>query len=86
MPPYIQMPPTHPYAQTPPHMSQCSPVHIYVLGGICTFIVVHYVSSLYFHVYTTTPTVTVVSSGMSSLSSVTMAPSFDGASYNSGSA
>ena len=42
----------------------------------CTFLVVYHVSSLYFLLLLlTTPPVTVVSSGMSSLSLVTMAPS-----------
>ena len=44
----------------------------------CTFLVVHYVSVSTSTAMTTTPPVTVVSSGMSSLSLVTMAPSLMG--------
>ena len=55
----------------------------FILYLSCSFIMSPVYTSL---AMTTTPPVTVVSSGMSSLSSVTMAPSFDGASYNVGSA
>ena len=64
------------------HMSGiwCLSVHPFDVhyASSCTYLVVHYVSSPTSTAMTTTPPVTLASSGISSLSSVTMDPSLMG--------